>query len=233
MLSFKKTKVGFRKKIVMIHRVKSYSSNQQILLVGEGDLSFSLSLATSFQFDENMVPTTIDSYDDVIVKHKKAQGNLELLKQLGAQVFHGFDATAMAVNFSLCRRMYDRIIFNFPHAGYCGEYEAHPDMIMLQQRLVRGFLDNITKMLQPCTREVHVTHRTQYPFNIGNSPKSPTNVVWCYSSVEILTSVIIQDTQTKGEPGRNPTNLSHWSRLRLSKSCHLEKACKGYFQTFP
>ncbi|KAJ9560911.1 LOW QUALITY PROTEIN: hypothetical protein OSB04_006071 [Centaurea solstitialis] len=121
------TKVVFRNRIVMIHRVKSYSSNQHILLVGKGDFSlgivlqnnyphfsFSLSLATSFQSGENMVPTTIDSYHDAIVKHKKAQGNLELLKQLGSQVFHGVDATTMAANFSLCRQMYDRIIFNYP-----------------------------------------------------------------------------------------------------------------------
>ncbi|KAJ9560926.1 hypothetical protein OSB04_006086 [Centaurea solstitialis] len=161
MLAFKRTKAGFRSKVV----VSSYSNNKRILLVGEADFSFSLSLATSFESAENMVPTTIDSYDDAIVKHNKAQGNIELLKQLGAQVFHGVDATKMAANLSLPRRMYDRIIFNFPHAGYCGEYEAHPDMIMSHQRLVRGFLDNAIKMLHPYTGEIHLRHRTQYPFN--------------------------------------------------------------------
>ncbi|KAJ9560910.1 hypothetical protein OSB04_006070 [Centaurea solstitialis] len=134
-------------------------------MVGDGDFSFSLSLATSFQSGENMVPTTIDSYYDAIEKHKKAPGNLELLKQLGGQVFHVVDATTMAANFSLRRRMYDRIIFNFPNARYCEDFEAHPDMIMSHQRLVHGFIGNATKMLQPRTGKVHVTHKTQYPFN--------------------------------------------------------------------
>jgi len=41
--------------------IKHYSSYQKILLVGEGDFSFSLSLANTFGSASNMVATSLDS----------------------------------------------------------------------------------------------------------------------------------------------------------------------------
>jgi hypothetical protein len=42
--------------------VGQYSSTQSILLVGEGDFSFSLALATGFGSGENLVATSLDRY---------------------------------------------------------------------------------------------------------------------------------------------------------------------------
>lgn len=42
--------------------VKHYSSSHQILLVGEGDFSFSLSLAIGFGSAYNLFATSFDSY---------------------------------------------------------------------------------------------------------------------------------------------------------------------------
>lgn len=41
--------------------IKHYSSKQKILLIGEGDFSFALSLATAFGNATNIVATSIDS----------------------------------------------------------------------------------------------------------------------------------------------------------------------------
>lgn len=41
--------------------IKHYSSSQRILLVGEGDFSFSLSLAKAFGSGHNMVATSLDT----------------------------------------------------------------------------------------------------------------------------------------------------------------------------
>lgn len=41
--------------------VKGYSSKQRILLVGEGDFSFSLCLARAFGSAHNMVATSLDT----------------------------------------------------------------------------------------------------------------------------------------------------------------------------
>ncbi|CAL9046768.1 unnamed protein product [Musa banksii] len=47
---------------VRVKWLSHYSSAQQILLVGEGDFSFSLALANAFGSADNLVATSLDSY---------------------------------------------------------------------------------------------------------------------------------------------------------------------------
>ncbi|KAJ0099435.1 hypothetical protein Patl1_20351 [Pistacia atlantica] len=59
-------------------------------------------------------------------------------------------------------RKFDRIIFNFPHAGYHGkEHNLH--MIKMHRSLVQGFFRNASGMLTD-SGEVHVSHKTTGPF---------------------------------------------------------------------
>ena len=44
-----------------------YSSSQRILIVGDGDLSFSRALATAFGSGENLVATSLESYGSIDV----------------------------------------------------------------------------------------------------------------------------------------------------------------------
>ncbi|KAJ7960991.1 DUF2431 domain-containing protein [Quillaja saponaria] len=146
--------------------VKYYSSNHQILLVGEGDFSFSLSLAQSFGSASNMVASSLDLYDDVIKKYKKAKPNLENLENLGAFLLHGVDATKMKLHPDLQMRRFDYIIYNFPHAGfYRREDDSH--MIKKHKDLVHGFFMNARGMLRP-DGEIHVNHKTTAPFSYWN-----------------------------------------------------------------
>ncbi|XP_023633141.1 heavy metal-associated isoprenylated plant protein 41 [Capsella rubella] len=98
--------------------VEHYSSKHQILLLGEGDFSFSCSLATCFGSAFNIYASSLDSYDAVVRKYKKARSNLETLKRLGAFLLHGVDATKLQRHPDLHFRRFDRVIFNFPHTGF-------------------------------------------------------------------------------------------------------------------
>lgn len=66
--------------------------------------------------------------DVVIKKYKEAKSNLENLKKLGASLLYGVDATKMKFHTDLKMRKFDRIIYNFPHAGFFGK-EDNADLI--------------------------------------------------------------------------------------------------------
>nr|DAD23726.1 TPA_asm: hypothetical protein HUJ06_025189 [Nelumbo nucifera] len=142
--------------------VKYYSSFHQILLVGEGDFSFSSSLARSFGSASNIVASSLDTYGTLVKKYKDAKSNLEQLEKLGATLLHGVDATRMKFHTDLRMRKFDRIIFNFPHAGFHGK-EEDIQLINLHRSLVQGFFRNASSMLRPYG-EIHVNHKTKAPY---------------------------------------------------------------------
>ncbi|CAN1190468.1 Uncharacterized protein At4g26485 [Linum perenne] len=100
----------------------SYSSSQKILLVGEGDFSFSASLAISFGSSApNIVATSLDSQEFLRTNYKKAMDNIAALRARCCVVLHELDATTMACNCYLSWQKFDRIVFNFPFAGFFKE----------------------------------------------------------------------------------------------------------------
>ncbi|KAJ8444772.1 hypothetical protein Cgig2_011734 [Carnegiea gigantea] len=102
-------------------------------------------------------------------KHRKAKSNLDKLQKLGAILIHGVDA--MRINFQgyLQASKFDRIVFNFPHAGFHGREDSHHLIIYLifmirkRRRLVDGFFYNASSMLRP-DGEIHIRHKTYPPF---------------------------------------------------------------------
>lgn len=62
--------------------------------------------------------------DALISKYKQAKSNLENLERLGASLLHGVDATKMKFHPDLRMRRFDRIVFNFPHAGFHGKEDG-------------------------------------------------------------------------------------------------------------
>ncbi|KAL8148767.1 heavy metal-associated isoprenylated plant protein 41-like [Apium graveolens] len=142
--------------------VKYYSSLHQILLVGEGDFSFSACLAKSFGSASNIVASSLNSYDDVIKSYKNGESNLSFLDKLGASHLHEVDATEMKFHSDLRMRKFDRIIFNFPHAGFFGK-EDNSLLIGMHKSLLDGFFRNASGMLRQ-NGEVHVTHKTSIPY---------------------------------------------------------------------
>ncbi|KAI8553068.1 hypothetical protein RHMOL_Rhmol06G0316300 [Rhododendron molle] len=157
--------------------IKHYSSNQKILLVGEGDFSFATCLATAFGSAENMVATSLDSKELLMIKHRTASANLERLEGLGCTILHEVDAKTMSRDPRLVSKLFDRIVFNFPHAGFTlREHDAY--QIELHQNVVKGFLRSAHHMLEK-DGEIHITHKTAYPFNKWEIEKLAEEVGLC------------------------------------------------------
>eukprot|EP01018_Ginkgo_biloba_P021622 Gb_11798 [translate_table: standard] len=152
-----------RQPYVMERRIKHYSSFHQILLIGEGDFSFSLALANAFGSAHNMVATSLDSREKVTGVYESARNTLLNLINLGAMVLHEVDATTMDELNIIKDRMFDRIVFNFPHAGFCGN-ESDKAVIKKHRHLVKMFLKNARTMLRS-TGEIHIAHKKNQPYD--------------------------------------------------------------------
>lgn len=98
--------------------IKHYSSKHEILLVGEGDFSFAACLAKAFGDASNITATSLDTEGQLRMKHSTAEANLDFLEEMGATIIHKVDASTMRKHRELKHFKFDRIVFNFPHAGF-------------------------------------------------------------------------------------------------------------------
>ncbi|KAK4493157.1 hypothetical protein RD792_017992 [Penstemon davidsonii] len=200
--------------------IKHYSSSHDILLVGEGDFSFSLCLATAFGSATNIVATSFDSYDELIKKYKKAKANLAILETLGATLLHGVDATKMKISPHLQCRKFHRIIYNFPHAGFHHK-EDHPHLISMHKNLVLGFFRNARSMLW-LDGEIHITHKIKPPFDSWRIQDLASN---CSLYLIECADFRIQDYPSyKNKRGSGP---------RCDKPFHLGECRTFKFKLFP
>ncbi|KAH7859469.1 hypothetical protein Vadar_001508 [Vaccinium darrowii] len=145
-----------------IRWMKHYSSFQKILLVGEGDFSFSASLARAFGTARNIIATSLDSTEYVSRNYRRAMSNIESLRSRGAKVMHEVDATKMANQILLQGMTFDRIVFNFPLSGFFPE-ESRESNLRRERELVRLFIANARKLIIE-GGEIHVTHKSNNGF---------------------------------------------------------------------
>ncbi|KAG8434484.1 hypothetical protein GDO86_012746 [Hymenochirus boettgeri] len=88
----------------------------KILLVGEGNFSFSLWLCDSSNGKYDITATCIE-LEDQVCRQPKIWANVQHLRERGAVVHFSVDATNLKDNILLANKLYDRVIFNFPHYG--------------------------------------------------------------------------------------------------------------------
>ncbi|CAL5403295.1 unnamed protein product [Camellia sinensis] len=154
-----------RRRKERVRWIQHYNNGQKILLVGEGDFSFSACLARAFGSAVNMVATSLHSQEWLKVKHWTSEAELQTLERLGCLILHEVDVYEMGYHPTLSRRKFDVVIFNFPHAGhFYGFCERDEELIEMHRELVTAFFENARDLLEE-GGEVHVTHRDDYPYN--------------------------------------------------------------------
>lgn len=100
-----------------------FKPTDKILLIGEGNFSFARALVTDSPPEithmppGNITATTYDSEEDCYSKYTDAQEIVEGLRDKGVKVLFGVDGTRLDRAAGIKGKKFDRIVFNFPHAG--------------------------------------------------------------------------------------------------------------------
>lgn len=115
-------------------------ANGQTLLVGEGNLSFTVSLTKLKRISPTkLVATTMDKLSQL---SDEAKDNTKYLESLGVVVRHGIDATKLAAVFG--GRRFDSIVFQFPHAGSREPVEGRNPNFVLLRDFLKSALTHLT-----------------------------------------------------------------------------------------
>jgi len=121
-----------------------FSATDKILLIGEGNFSFARALTLNAPASlKNLPPSSVtatayDTEEECYSKYPDAQVTVQGLRETGVEVLFRIDATKLEKAAALKGRKWDRIVWNFPHAG---RGIADQDRnILANQMLILGFL---------------------------------------------------------------------------------------------
>ncbi len=162
-------------------RIGLYRRSQRLLMVGDGDFSFSLALARGFATPSRLVATSHETLSSLRRIYPKVDGTLRELSSLGVVVAHGVDAARLPATLSRAGVQaaregageaggFDRIVWNFPCASRDEHGAALPAAtagadarssaeIEANRALVNYFIRGASSLLRP-GGEVHLTHKS-------------------------------------------------------------------------
>lgn len=108
-------------------------SSGSVLLVGEGNLSFALSLSKHTSINPyNLITTT---YEELSELSEYAIENSAALQEMGADVIYNVDATKLHGSFGT--EKFDNIVFNFPNVASREPIEdRNPNFILVRDFLI-------------------------------------------------------------------------------------------------
>ncbi|KAF8499213.1 hypothetical protein F5888DRAFT_1793991 [Russula emetica] len=127
-----------------------FQASDRILLIGEGNFSFAVALLQHpAPLDHlppaNITATALDTEEECHTKYPDAEQNVRVLREKGTQVLFGVDATRLEKTSALKGKVFDRIVWNFPHAGK-GITDQNRN-ILSNQILILGFLRSAARYL--------------------------------------------------------------------------------------
>jgi 25S rRNA (uracil2634-N3)-methyltransferase len=97
----------------------------KILLIGEGNFSFAYSLVVHPPSAElqhlppqNVTASAYDTEEECLKKYNDAGERIQVLREKGVKVLFSVDATNLEKCSALKGKKWDKVVWNFPHAGW-------------------------------------------------------------------------------------------------------------------
>eukprot|EP00949_MAST-11_sp_MAST-11-sp1_P003741 g3741.t1 len=155
-----------------------YAPECSILILGDGDFSYSLGLARSLSTSGSskgvLISTCYLNAKELFQTYGSAKKNIQKLKKVrpDCKILHSVDATRLQEQGSPIKGMrFDRIIWNFPCLSDDGGEgkDAQNGQMVANQRLLRLFYQQAFRSLHP-DGEVHLLHKTKRPFSQWGLP---------------------------------------------------------------
>jgi len=128
-----------------------FRATDNILLIGEGNFSFARALVRDAPAElehlppKNITATAYDTEEECYEKYPEAAEIVQDLRAAGVEVLFGVDATQLSRVAAFKGKKWDRIVWNFPHAGK-GITDQDRN-ILSNQLLILGFLRSAAAFL--------------------------------------------------------------------------------------
>ena len=140
----------------------NFNLSESILFVGEGNFSFSSSIANLLHDGSDLTCTCFDSKEILLQKYPDAIDHLELLSDLEAHIMYSIDATKLHELKCFKSKRFLKIIFNFPHVG-AGIKDQDRNIRKNQELLVK-FFSSASKKLET-NGSIFVTLKQGLPYD--------------------------------------------------------------------
>eukprot|EP00730_Choanoeca_flexa_P019418 TRINITY_DN9483_c0_g2_i2.p1 TRINITY_DN9483_c0_g2~~TRINITY_DN9483_c0_g2_i2.p1 ORF type:complete len:271 (+),score=46.68 TRINITY_DN9483_c0_g2_i2:104-916(+) len=191
-------------------RTTSYAPDLSVLVLGDGDFSFANGLLDHRRSAKQLLATSYDSHATTLEKYSSSEAALTRLNAAGVSVLHEVDACHLDKTFDLAKHAFDRIVFNFPHAG--------KQRVHVNRHLIEEFLASAAVMLKRPRGEVHLTLKLKPPYSNWGSEQAAAEAGLCH-----VDTLDFDSTQFPGY--RHQTTLKDAKKLDIA-SDKAAKACK-------
>uniref|UniRef100_A0A665UND7 Ferredoxin-fold anticodon binding domain containing 1 n=1 Tax=Echeneis naucrates TaxID=173247 RepID=A0A665UND7_ECHNA len=194
--------------------------SRSVLLVGEGNFSFSASIGKSYaQSDTSITATCLQSEDEAL----RHEGAAVIAPNCGSVLF-GVDCTKLAECASLQGRLFDRVLFNFPH---CGRKSG----VKKNRELLKNFFHSCIKVLAE-DGEVHVSLCNGQGGTPADQPRREWHNSWQVAAMAAEAHLILSDIRPFASEKYQSYKCTGYRSQ--DKGFHVEKALVHVFtQSLP
>nr|XP_023907903.1 25S rRNA (uridine-N(3))-methyltransferase-like [Quercus suber]POF16379.1 25s rrna (uridine-n(3))-methyltransferase [Quercus suber] len=146
-----------------------FTPESRILLVGEGDFSFAVSLLQHHGCCD-LTATCFDSQTTLFEKYApQAERNVQLLVEEGQRVLYNVDARKLGTHKALRKTaggLFEVVLFNFPHVG--GKSKDVNRQVRFNQELLVEFFTSVGELLVGEGGSIVVTLFEGEPYTLWN-----------------------------------------------------------------